>query len=69
MEKIKHWKARRSGGRITITGIDETGHAIKVAAIDTITVEKVAITVDKMVDRPVVVATDKNGERFELVVA
>lgn len=36
METLKHWKARRSGGRITITAADAAGSVVKRAGIDTI---------------------------------
>jgi hypothetical protein len=58
MEKIIEWKARRSGGRITITGKDETEHPSRWPNIDTI----------EPMPAGRVVATDKNGERFELVI-
>ena len=38
MTKLKNWKARRSGGRITITGVDETGESKSIANIDAIEV-------------------------------
>lgn len=60
MDTLKSWTARRSGGRITINGIDvETGMPMKVPNIDTI----VASAGSKSA-----VATDKNGEQFELVI-
>lgn len=56
MEQISNWKARRSGGRITITGHDETGTAERWPNIDTIEQRDGAI-----------VATDKDGQQFRLV--
>lgn len=55
MEKILGWRARRSGGRITITGSDETGTAERWPNIDTIEKKDGSI-----------VATNKDGETFEL---
>lgn len=55
MDTLKSWSARRSGGRITINGLDDTGHPVKVPNVDTITL-----------DEGRVVATDKNGEKFHL---
>ena len=55
MEKITDWKARRSGGRITITGNDESGAAEKWPNIDTI---------ENVEGR--IVATNKDREQFEL---
>lgn len=60
MRKLKNWTARRAGGRITITGQDaETGAEVKVTNVDTI-------------DGPpepgdATIATDKDGERYNLV--
>jgi hypothetical protein len=56
MKKITDWKARRSGGRITITGTDETGAHERWANIDTI----------ERQPEGQIVATDKDGEHFEL---
>lgn len=36
MKKILNWKARRSGGRITITGQNEKGENVNITEIDTI---------------------------------
>lgn len=55
MEKISQWKARRSGGRITVKGQDETGAAESWPNIDTI----------EPIDGRIV-ATNKDGEQFEL---
>jgi hypothetical protein len=54
-EALFAWRARRSGGRITIQAVDETGHETKRSNIDTI----------ELVDGKVI-ATDKDGETFEL---
>ncbi|WP_309628772.1 hypothetical protein [Brevundimonas sp.] len=55
METLKNWSARRSGGRITINGLDETGHPEKVPNVDTI-----------VIDAGEIIATDKNGEKWRL---
>lgn len=57
MDKLENWKARRAGGRITIT--HATG---KVVGVDLIQPEAVANPT-----RTAVVAIDKNGRRYELV--
>jgi hypothetical protein len=54
---IFHWLARRSGGRITITGKDGSGAPLKAAAIDTIQPENGQL-----------IATDKDGRRFILAI-
>lgn len=33
---LKNWSAKRAGGRITLTGVDETGAPRKIVGIDTI---------------------------------
>lgn len=54
--KLKSWKAKRAGGRITVTGVDTTsGQPVKIVGIDTIEAGKP------------VVAVDKDGNRHELV--
>lgn len=57
MKKLTEWIARRSGGRITITGKDETGSIIKVPNIDKIEFA-----------RPAPIATDKDGSSYALAV-
>lgn len=57
MDTLKSWSARRSGGRITINGVDETGHPSKHPNVDTI------VVVDGKV-----IATDKSGDRIQLLV-
>ncbi len=54
-ERITAWKARRAGGRITIVGKDEAGDPIKIVGVDTIEAAQ-----------PHPLATDRNGDRFEL---
>lgn len=56
--KITDWKARRSGGRITINGKDEAGQPFKAPNIDTIEPTPAGI-----------IATDKGGDRFLLATA
>lgn len=53
--RLTDWKAKRAGGRITITGKDEEGEDIKVVGVDTIEAS-----------RPHPVATDLNGDRWIL---
>lgn len=36
MKRLKHWKARRAGGRITIVYKDDDGNDAKVVGVDTI---------------------------------
>jgi len=55
MDMIYSWTARRSGGRITIRGVDDTGADIRIANIDAIEL-----------DRRGIIAIDKNRERFLL---
>lgn len=57
METIFAWKARRSGGRITIRGVDDTGADVRLANIDTI----------ELTERGLV-AKDKDGDAFLLSV-
>lgn len=33
---LTNWKARRAGGRITVTGTDENGKAAKIVGVDVI---------------------------------
>jgi hypothetical protein len=58
MERLTNWTARRAGGRITITGTDNTGHQVKITNVDTIE--------SRHADAPHPVATDKSGERYVL---
>lgn len=63
MKRIERWNARRAGGRITINGWEQregeaVGHPVKIVGVDTIEAGK---------DGSSPVATDKNGERYELV--
>lgn len=62
MDVIQQWKAKRSGGRITITGQDGRGAAVKVANVDTIEARPQASSVPSCV----IVATDKNGAEYRL---
>jgi hypothetical protein len=62
MKCITKWTARRAGGRITINGWEQAegekvGHSIKIVGVDTIEAGK---------DGGNPVATDKDGERYEL---
>ena len=34
--KIRNWKARRAGGRITINGFGEGGNPVKIVGVDVI---------------------------------
>lgn len=46
--KLKNWKARRAGGRITITGFDEAGNPAKVVGVDVIEPRgRLIVAVDK----------------------
>lgn len=56
--RIFSWKARRAGGRITITGTDSAGAGAKIVGVDVIAPRR---------DR--VFAIDKDGEEHELVLA
>lgn len=56
MKIISDWWARRAGGRITIHGVDDGGAPIKIVGVDKIESVKGG--------RPI--ATDKNGDRYEL---
>jgi hypothetical protein len=62
MTKIKDWKARRAGGRITITGIDADtdggGHPVKIVGVNVI---------EAGASGKPPTATDRNGETYELV--
>ncbi len=55
MQRLKHWKARRAGGRITIVHSPEVGVYQKVVGVDTI-----EATADG------IIATDKNGAKYVL---
>ncbi|HZT50534.1 MAG TPA: hypothetical protein VFA22_01290 [Stellaceae bacterium] len=57
LEPLTGWKARRSGGRITITGRDETGVEVKVPNVDTIEVRNGQV-----------IAVDKDGDAWLLKV-
>lgn len=57
MDTLKSWKARRSGGRITINALDDTGAPVKVPNVDTI-----------VCDSGRVIATDKAGDKYHLTV-
>jgi len=54
--RIFSWKARRAGGRITITGEDNGGARAKIVGVDVISPHGNRVF-----------ATDKNGEEHELV--
>lgn len=55
MKSLKDWSAKRAGGRITVTGKDETGQITKVVGVDTIEAQGVGT-----------VATHKSGEQYLL---
>jgi hypothetical protein len=57
MDQLQNWKARRAGGRITIT--HATG---KVVGVDCIQPENA-----RNPPRAVIVATDKDGRKYELI--
>lgn len=57
---ISNWKARRAGGRITITGLDKDGAEFKVTGVDTIAAG------DSAGAATWPVATDKNGAKYFL---
>jgi hypothetical protein len=58
MMKIKEWKAKRAGGRITITGVDaDAGGPVKIVGVD-------QIEAGKRGKSPM--ATDKDGVTYEL---
>lgn len=65
MKTIRFWKARRAGGRITITGQNEAGEDFKVVGVDSIVGGAYAGPETGHVAMPV--ATDKNGEKYALV--
>lgn len=59
MMKIKEWKAKRAGGRITIIGVNaDEGGPVKIVGVD-------EIVAGKRGKPPV--ATDKDGTTYELV--
>lgn len=55
MRKIVSWKARRSGAHMTIIGRTVEGQAVKVSGVASIESAK-----------PWPIATDVNGERYQL---
>jgi hypothetical protein len=55
MERLKYWKARRAGGRITMTGKADDGSERKVVGVDSIEATDAGI-----------IATDKNGVKYLL---
>lgn len=54
---ITNWKAKRAGGRITITGVTTDGQPIKVTGVDMIECGKAG---------EVPTATDKDGVKYYL---
>jgi hypothetical protein len=61
MHTLRNWTAKRAGGRITVYGEDDSGASTKVVGVDRIEVLHFA-------DRSSVIATDKDGQRHELLV-
>lgn len=55
MERIKHWKARRAGGRITLTGQNWKGEQVKIVGV-----------VDIQALEDGIIATDKNSVKYVL---
>lgn len=47
---LHNWTAKRAGGRITLTGVDETGAPRKIVGIDTITFGKPPVATHKSGD-------------------
>lgn len=56
MKRLKRWKARRAGGRITIVYQADDGSEAKVVGVDTI----------ESTDDQGVIATDRNGVKYSL---
>lgn len=56
MEDLKHWRAKRAGGRITIYGKGPDGQDRRVPHVDTIEASS-----------PYPVAVDKDGARYRLL--
>jgi len=54
--RLTGWKARRAGGRITVTGKDEEGESAKIVGVDYIEPRG-----------RMIVAVDKDGEEHILV--
>lgn len=52
---VTGWNAKRAGARITITGFDEDGRAMKVVGVDRIEA-----------GTPHPIATDRDGDRWAL---
>lgn len=57
MQKVTLWSAGRSGAAVTVVGKDEAGADIRVTGVHTIEARDGKV-----------IATDLNGEDFELVV-
>lgn len=55
MIELKNWKAKRAGGRITITGVDQHGQPLKVAGFDLIEPGKLCA-----------IATHMSGDKYVL---
>lgn len=58
MHTLKNWKARRAGGRITVTGDETDGTAGKIVGVDYIE--------PREAEGGRIVAVDKNGVEHEL---
>lgn len=56
MQRLKHWRARRAGGRITIVYRKDDGSEGKVVGVDSI----------ESVDENGIIAKDRNGALYVL---
>jgi hypothetical protein len=55
MQRLKYWKARRAGGRITLVYRQDDGTEAKVVGVDTIEATEDGV-----------IATDRNGTKYSL---
>jgi hypothetical protein len=63
MIELRNWEARRSGGRITITGVDGNGRPRKIVNVDTI----VAVVPEASMANAYPIATDRHGVKYVLI--
>lgn len=56
---VREWQAKRSGGRITVTGRGPGGGPVKIPNVDTITPDS---------DKHSCIAVDKDKKEFRLIV-